>query len=219
MECCIMILSVQEIVWEKQLKIIHGLLTDKGIKSKLHLGFCIHWSSLWQQRFYYTYVTSSGGSVETNCTLLSNEQTRVAVLDYGALAQELFLIPVLTLLGMWRGTPFLRNTSAVSGWPACEAICIRVLPSCKKWKQYFKWSFANWRREHPKIENNNFFMDISKKTQSPSPSLKGTGDRFKSSRGNITLDLNRGDPSYVSALNTARLNFEPNFSRENVCNS
>lgn len=172
MECCIMILSVQEIVWEKQLKIIHGLLTDKGIKSKLHLSFCIHWSSLWQQRFYYTYVTSSGGSVETNCTLLSNEQTRVAVLDYGALAQELFLIPVLTLLGMWRGTPFLRNTSAVSGWPACEAICIRVLPSCKKWKQYFKWSFANWRREHPKIENNNFFMDISKKTQSLSPSLR-----------------------------------------------
>lgn len=98
-----MILSVQEIVWEKQLKIIHGLLTDKGIKSKLHLSFCIHWSSLWQQRFYYTYVTSSGGSVETNCTLLSNEQTRVAVLDYGALAQELFFCTGTYLVGHVEG--------------------------------------------------------------------------------------------------------------------
>ena len=34
-----------------------------------------------------------------------------------------------TLLGMCRGTPFLRKASAVSGWPHCEAMCMSVLPS------------------------------------------------------------------------------------------
>ena len=36
---------------------------------------------------------------------------------------------IFTLLGMCRGTPFLRKASAVSGWPHCEAMCMSVLPS------------------------------------------------------------------------------------------
>ena len=39
------------------------------------------------------------------------------------------LPPSLTLLGIWSGTPFLRNAMAVSGWPAMDAMCMSVEPS------------------------------------------------------------------------------------------
>ena len=35
----------------------------------------------------------------------------------------------LTLFGMSKGTPFLKRTIAVSGWPLSAAMCINVLPS------------------------------------------------------------------------------------------